>query len=81
MKLLKPIVIAFSMILLSTVLVFIIKQELKETYLVTLKNGTTFEANRVTYYDSGITDIRKVDNERVQIPTQSIKQVKVIENK
>ena len=81
MRLLKPIVIAFSMILLSTVLVFILKRELKETYLVTLKNGATFEANRVTYYDSGITDIRKVDNERVQIPTQSIKQVKVIESK
>jgi hypothetical protein len=81
MRLLKPLSIVLVMLFTTSVLVFIIKQELKETYSVTLENGTTFEANRVTYYNSGIVDIRKTNDERIQIPTRSIKQVKIIENK
>jgi hypothetical protein len=81
MRLLKPLSIVLVMLFTTSVLIFIIKQELKETYSVTLENGTTFEANRVTYYNSGIVDIRKTNDERIQIPTRSIKQVKIIESK
>jgi len=81
MRPLKILFIVFSLLFTSTVLVFITKQEYEETYVVTLKDNTSFEAKRLTYYDSGITDIRKTNDERVQIPTQSIKQVKIVENK
>ena len=81
MRLLKPLSIVLVMIFTTTLLIFSIKRDLKETYIITLENGTTFEANRVTYYDSGVVDIRKTNDERVQIPTRAIKQVKVIENK
>jgi hypothetical protein len=81
MRLLKPLSIVLVMLFTTSVLVFIIKQELGETYSVTLENGITFEANRVTWYNSGIADIRKTNGERIQIPTRSIKQVKIIESK
>jgi hypothetical protein len=81
MRILKPLSIVLVMLFTSSVLVFLIKRESEETYVVTLEDNTTFEANRITYYDSGIVDIRKTNDERVQIPTRAIKQVKVIENK
>jgi hypothetical protein len=81
MRLLKPLSIVLVMLFTTSVLVFIIKRELGETYSVTLENGITFEANRVTWYNSGIADIRKTNGERIQIPTRSIKQVKIIESK
>ena len=81
MRLLKPLFIVLVMLFTTSVLVFMIKQELGETYSVTLENGITFEANRVTWYNSGIADIRKTNGERIQIPTRSIKQVKIIESK
>jgi hypothetical protein len=81
MRLLKPLSIVPVILFTTSVLVFIIKRELGETYSVTLENGITFEANRVTWYNSGIADIRKTNGERIQIPTRSIKQVKIIENK
>jgi hypothetical protein len=81
MRLLKPLFIALSLLFTSSVLIFLIKRESEETYVVTLEDNTTFEANRITYYDSGVVDIRKTNNERVQIPTRAIKQVKVIESK
>jgi hypothetical protein len=81
MRLLKPLSIVLVMLFTTSVFVFMIKQELGETYSVTLENGITFEANRVTWYNSGIADIRKTNGERIQIPTRSIKQVKIIENK
>ena len=81
MRLLKPLSIVLVMLFTTSVLIFIIKQELKETYSVTLENGITFEATRVNWYNSGIVDIRKTNGERIQIPTRSIKQVKIIESK
>jgi hypothetical protein len=81
MRLLKPLFIVLVMLFTSSALIFIIKRESEETYVVTLEDNTTFEANRITYYDSGVVDIRKTNNERVQIPTRAIKQVKVIESK
>jgi hypothetical protein len=56
------------MIFTTSLFIFIAKREQEETYVVTLENGTVFEANRITYYDSGVADIRKSNNERVQIP-------------
>jgi len=81
MRILKPLSIVLVMLFTSSALIFIIKRESEETYVVTLEDNTTFEANRITYYDSGVVDIRKTNNERVQIPTRAIKQVKVIESK
>jgi hypothetical protein len=81
MRLLKPLSIVLVMLFTISVLVFMIKQELGETYSVTLENGITFEATRVNWYNSGIADIRKTNGERIQIPTRSIKQVKIVENK
>lgn len=78
---LKPLFIVLALLFTSTVLVFLIKQESEETYVIILEDNTSFEATRITYYDSGVADIRKINNERVQIPTRAIKQVKVIENK
>ena len=72
-------ILIFLMVFTISLSIFI--HEKRETYSVTLENGITFEANRVTYYNSGIVDIRKTNNERVQIPTRAIKQVKIIENK
>jgi hypothetical protein len=74
-------IILWTIILFSVISLSIFIHEKRETYSVTLENGTTFEATRVTYYNSGIVDIRKTNNERVQIPTRAIKQVKVIESK
>ena len=79
MRILKILSIVLSTIFISTGAFFAIKRELDETYSVTLENGTTFNANRVTYYNSGIADIRKSNGERIQISTRSIKQVKIIE--
>ena len=45
---------------------------------VTMNNGTTFKAKRVTWYKQGIADIRKCSGERIQIPTQTVKDVKFI---
>ena len=81
MRLLKLLSIVVSIIFIFTGVFFAIKRELGETYSVTLENGITFEANRVTWYNSGIADIRKTNGERIQIPTRSIKQVKIIESK
>lgn len=81
MRILKPLSIVLVMLFTSSVLIFIIKRESEETYVVTLKDNTSFEAKRLTYYNSGITNIQKANDERVQIPTQSIKQVKIVENK
>ena len=74
-------IILWTIILFSAISLSIFIHEKRETYSITLENGTTFEANRVTYYNSGIADIRKTNNERVQIPTRAIKQVKIIESK
>ena len=74
-------IILWTIILFSAISLSIFIHEKRETYSITLENGTTFEANRVTYYNSGIVDIRKTNDERIQIPTRSIKQVKIIENK
>jgi hypothetical protein len=74
-------IIFWSIILGSAISLSIFISEERETYVVTLENGTTFDANRVTYYDSGIADIRKSNGERIQISTRAIKQVKIIENK
>jgi len=81
MRILKPLSIVVSIIFIFTGVFFAMKRELGETYSVTLENGITFEANRVTWYNSGIADIRKTNGERIQIPTRSIKQVKIIESK
>jgi hypothetical protein len=81
MRLLKLLSIVVSIIFIFTGVFFAMKRELGETYSVTLENGITFEANRVTWYNSGIADIRKTNGERIQIPTRSIKQVKIIESK
>lgn len=43
---------------------------------VTMNDGITFKAKRVTWYKHGIADIRKCSGERIQIPTQTIKDVK-----
>ena len=72
-------IILWSIILGSTISLSIIISEERETYVVTLENGTTFDAKRVTYYNSGIADIRKSNGERIQISTRAIKQVKIIE--
>ena len=45
---------------------------------VTMDNGTTFKAKRVTWYKQGIADIRKCSGERIQVPTQTVKDVKFI---
>jgi hypothetical protein len=74
-------IILWTIILFSVISLSVFIYEKRETYSITLENGTTFEATRVTYYNSGIVDIRKTNNERVQIPTRAIKQVKVIESK
>ena len=79
MRILKILSIVLSTIFISTGAFFAIKRELDETYSVTLENGTTFEATRVNWYNSGIADIRRKDGVRIQIPTRSIKQVKIIE--
>jgi hypothetical protein len=81
MRILKPLSVVIVMIFTTSLFIFIAKREQEETYVVTLENGTVFEANRITYYDSGVADIRKSNNERVQIPTLAIKQVKIIESK
>lgn len=72
-------IILWSIILGSAISLSIIISEERETYVVTLENGTTFDAKRVTYYNSGIADIRKSNGERIQISTRAIKQVKIIE--
>jgi hypothetical protein len=79
MRLLKPLSVVLVMIFTTSLFIFIIKQEQEETYVVTLENGTTFEAKHVNWYNSGIADIRKTNDERIQIPTRSIKQVKIVE--
>jgi hypothetical protein len=76
---LKPLFIIVVMILTTLVLLYINKKE--ETYIITLKSETTFEATVVIYYTSGIADIKKTNNERIQIPIQTIKQIKIRENK
>jgi hypothetical protein len=43
-----------------------------------MNNGTTFKAKRVTWYKQGIADIRKCSGERIQVPTQTVKDVKFI---
>ena len=45
---------------------------------VTMNDGTTFKAKNVTWYKQGIADIRKCSGERIQIPTQTVKDVKFI---
>jgi len=45
---------------------------------VTMNDGGTFKAKRVTWYKQGIADIRKCSGERIQIPTQIVKDVKFI---
>jgi hypothetical protein len=45
---------------------------------VTMNNGTTFKAKRVTWYKQGIADIRKCSGERIQVPTRTVKDVKFI---
>lgn len=79
MRILKPLSVVLVMIFTTSLFIFIVKQEQEETYVVTLENGTIFDAKRVTYYDSGIADIRKSNGERIQISTRAIKQVKIIE--
>jgi hypothetical protein len=77
---LKPLSIIVVMILTTLVLLYI-KDKKEETYIITLKNKTTFKATVVIYYTSGIADIKKTNNERIQIPIQAIKQIKIRENK
>ena len=79
MRILKPLSVALVMSITITLLILATKQNTEETYVVTLENGTTFEATRVNWYNSGIADIRRKDGVRIQIPTRSIKQVKIIE--
>lgn len=74
-------IILWTIILFSAISLSIFIHENRKTYSITLENGTTFEAKRVTYYNSGIADIRRKDGVRIAIPTRSIKQVKIIENK
>ena len=78
MRLLKPITFILVMIFTIPLFIFIVKQEQEETYIITLESGTVFKANRITYYNSGVADIRKSNNERVQIPTRAIKEVKIL---
>ena len=78
MRLLKTLSIILVMVLTTFVLTLLIKND-NPTYVVTLEDNTTFDAKRVTYYTSGIADIRKTNDERIQIPTRSIKQVKIVE--
>ena len=80
MRILKPLSVVLVMIITTLALTLLIKND-GPTYVVTLEDNTTFDANRVTYYNSGIADIRKSNGERIQISTRSIKQVKIIENK
>jgi hypothetical protein len=80
MRLLKPLSVVLVMIITTLALTLLIKND-GPTYVVTLEDNTTFEATRVNWYNSGIADVRKTNGERIQIPTRSIKQVKIIENK
>ena len=79
MRILKILSVALVMSITITLLILATKQNTEETYVVTLENGTTFEATRVNWYNSGIADIRRKDGMRIAIPTRSIKQVKIIE--
>jgi hypothetical protein len=45
---------------------------------ITMNDGTTFKAKKVTWYAFGIADIRKCSNERIQVPTRTVKDVKFI---
>jgi hypothetical protein len=80
MRILKPLSIVFVMVLTTFTLILLTKND-GPTYVVTLEDNTTFEAKHVNWYNSGIADIRKTNGERIQIPTRSIKQVKIIESK
>ena len=80
MRILKPLSIVLVMVLTTFALTPLIKND-SPTYIITLEDNTTFEAKQVNWYNSGIADIRKTNGERIQIPTRSIKQVKIIESK
>jgi hypothetical protein len=45
---------------------------------ITMNDGTTFEAKKVTWYAFGVADIRKCSDERIQVPTRTVKDVKFI---
>ena len=45
---------------------------------ITMNDGTIFKAKKVTWYAFGIADIRKCSNERIQVPTRAVKDVKFI---
>ena len=45
---------------------------------ITMNDGTTFEAKKVTWYTFGVADIRKCSDERIQVPTRTVKDVKFI---
>ena len=81
MRLLKPLSIIVVMILTTLILLYVKHGKCEETYIITLKSKTTFEATQIVYYTSGIADIKKANNERIQIPIQAIKQIKIRENK
>ena len=45
---------------------------------ITMNDGTTFKAKKVTWYTFGVADIRKCSDERIQVPTRTVKDVKFI---
>ena len=45
---------------------------------ITMNDGTTFKAKKVTWYAFGMADIRKCSDERIQVPTRTVKDVKFI---
>jgi hypothetical protein len=45
---------------------------------ITMNDGTTFKAKKVTWYTFGVADIRKCSDERIQVPTRAVKDVKFI---
>ena len=75
----SKLIIIWAIIMGFVISLSIFTHKERETYIVTLENGITFNAKRVTYYASGIADIRKSNGERIQISTRAIKQVKIIE--
>jgi hypothetical protein len=45
---------------------------------ITMNNGKSFKARKVNWYTFGVVDITKCSDERIQVPTQTVKDVKFI---
>ena len=74
----KEIGLLFVLIFSFTLAMGIISYQDRDTCNmdVTMDDGTTFKAKRVTWYKYGIADIRKCSGDRIQVPTQTVKDVK-----